>query len=150
MNFLQPGLAGGLLQGMPDLVAFLVDGGDRQSGRYAQSDQRRFGKLQARLDGFRNRVRCTERIEVTGMIGVAGTRDNEDIRPHLAHMRDHLIDLSRRVDGDDDACCCGKPAGLQKIRIGRVAVINVMSVAAIARDRRRVGIGGDIGNAVLL
>ena len=95
MNFLQPRFAGCLLQGVPYLVAFFVDRSNRQPGRYAQSDERRFGKLQARLDGFWNRVCCAECVEVAGMIGVAGTRDDKDIRPHFAHMRDDLIDLRR-------------------------------------------------------
>ena len=44
----------------------------------------------------------------------------------------------------------GEAAGLEKARIGRVAIINVMIIAAVAGDRQSVGIDGDIGNAVLL
>jgi len=64
MNCFKPGFASRLLQIVPDFVALFVDGGNRQPSRYPQSHERRLGKLQARFDGFRNGIRCAERIEV--------------------------------------------------------------------------------------
>src|SRR5271154_1569057 len=52
------------------------------------------------------------------------------------------------MDGDDDSRSLGEPARFEEAGIGRVAVIDVVVVAAVARDGRCVGIGSDIGNAV--
>ena len=43
-----------------------------------------------------------------------------------------------------------EPADFEKLIVAGVAVIDLMAVAAVARHRRGVGIGGDKGNAVLL
>ena len=54
------------------------------------------------------------------------------------------------MDGDDDSGRVGETASFEKARIGRVAVIHIVIVAAIVSDRQSIGIGGNIGDAMLL
>ena len=79
------GLAGGLLQLVAELVALLVDGGDHRAGGQAEADERRLRELQAGLDGLRHRVGDADRVEVAGMRGIAGARDDQHIGPQRAH-----------------------------------------------------------------
>ena len=97
-----PGLAGRLLQLVAELVALLVDGGDHRPGRQAQADERRFRKLQAGLDGLRHGVGDADRIEMAGVRGVAGARDDEDVGSQRARHAHDLVDRRLVVDGDDD------------------------------------------------
>ena len=125
----------GLLQRAPDLIALFVNRGDGEPGRHAQSDQGRFGKLQARFDRLGHGVGRTEHVKVARVIGIAGARNDENVRTHGADVRHHLVDQPRRVNRNDDASRLGKPAGFEKLRIGGVAGVDVMALAPIARDR---------------
>ena len=83
------------------------------------------------------------------VIGVARARDNQYIWPQRAHMFDDVVDQMMRVDGDDDSGGIGEAANLKELLVGGVAVLAVVAVAAVAGHPRGVGIGGDVGNAVL-
>src|SRR6202522_1191981 len=80
---------------------------------------------------------------------VAGARHNENIGAHSADMRDNLVDDARGMDGDDNAGGSGEAAGLQKTRIGRIAIKHVVTIATVTRDGGGVRVGDDVGNAVL-
>jgi len=72
---------------------------------------------------------------------VPRARYDQNVRPQLPDMLDDIVDDARGVDGDDDSRAW-RDAGLEKTRIGRVAVINVVIVAASrvtvrARNRRQ-------------
>ncbi len=138
MNPPQSGCASGLLQGVADFVALFVDRRDHRPGRNAESHQRRFGKLQARFDGLRHRVGGAELIKMTRMVGVPRPRDDDHIGAHGAHMLDHVVDQVMGMDRDDDAGGAAKAADFEKFRIGGVAVIDVMTVAAVARHGRGI------------
>ncbi len=86
---------------------------------------------------------------MTGMIGVARARDDENVGPHCAYVFNDIIDDARGVDGDDDSGRRGKPASFEKTRIGGVAIVNIKTLAAVTSHRQGVGIGGDVGDAVL-
>ncbi len=38
------------------------------------------------------------------MFGIAGARNDEDVRPSPTDLPDDIVDQSSRVNGDDDAC----------------------------------------------
>ena len=86
---------------------------------------------------------------MTGVVGISRARDDENVRPHGADVFDDLVDDARGVDGDDNAGRLGETAGFEETRIGGVAVIDIVTVAAVASHGRRIGVGGDIGNAML-
>ena len=60
MNFLAPGFPRRLLQGPPNLVALLVDRGDRSPGGDAEPHQGCLRELEARLDCLRHGVGSAE------------------------------------------------------------------------------------------
>ena len=128
-----PGIPRRLLQGVADLVALFVDRGDHRPGRHAQSDQRRFGELQARFDGLRHGIGGAEAVKMAGMLGVARARDDENIGPHRAHMLDHVVDELRVWMVMMTPAAVARPQASRNRRIGGVAVINVVAVAAVAR-----------------
>ena len=87
-----PAFKRGILQGVTDFVALLVDRSDHRPGGYPQSDQSGLGKLQACLDGLGHRIGRAKRIKMPGMIGIARARHDNDVGPDRAHMLDHGID----------------------------------------------------------
>lgn len=54
--------------------------------------------------GLRHGIRNPEGIEVPRMFGIAGARNDEDVRPSPTDLPDDIVDQSSRVNGDDDAC----------------------------------------------
>jgi hypothetical protein len=86
---------------------------------------------------------------MTGVIGVARARDDENVWPHRPHVLDDIVDNAHRVDGDDDTRGRRQTAAFEESRIGRIAVIHVMALAAVAGDGQGVGVGGDVGDTVL-
>ena len=107
-------------------------------------------KLQARFDGFRHRIGDADGIEMAGVGGVAGARDDEHFRPHRAHHAHDLADGRLVVDGDDDGGGLHHAAALEKGRVGGVAVVDLAAPAPIGSDGGRIAVGREEREAVLL
>src|SRR5271169_3056191 len=79
MNLASTGAISRLLQSAADLVALFVDRGDRRPHGDAEGDERRLRKLQARFDRLGHGIGGAELVQMAGVIGIARTRDDNDV-----------------------------------------------------------------------
>ncbi|MNE04238.1 hypothetical protein D3C80_967620 [compost metagenome] len=80
---------------------------------------------------------------------VAGAGDQDEVGPQGARGPDHLIDFSRTIHGDDQGAGRFQAAGVQHLRAGCVAVIDLEAFDAAGADRGGVGVQGDEALVVL-
>ena len=67
------------------------------------------------------------------MVRILGARHNVDVRPAGPHELHDLVDVGARVNGDDHGDRVHQTAALQIGRIGRIAVVDLTTAAAVLR-----------------
>src|SRR5436305_323923 len=150
MTLAAAGFSGGVTQLATENVALLMYGGDCRPHCYTKSNQGRFGELKTRLDGFGNSFGCTNRIEMAGVIGITGPRNNQDVGSHESDAPHNVVDGVMGVYGDNDTCCFHQAAGFQEFHVSGISKVNFLAGTAIARDGGRIIIRHNEWNMVLL
>ena len=137
-----------MAQLLAPLFALFVDAGDGKAHRHIGRQQHRLAKLQAGFGGFRHGFGNAFLIKLGGMPLVTRARHNPQMRHQPACSRNHPVHPGA-VHGDGERECILNAAMLEEIRpIGR-AVENRPTKFAVPRDKPRIHIHRDIGNAAL-